>query len=66
MSAWTKDPPTESGWYWVRSRDESAPQVVLVDRDGEALRYFAVASELDWPLRDFVYWGPRIEPPVYE
>ena len=24
---WTTSPPTETGWYWTRQKDESAPIV---------------------------------------
>lgn len=43
---WTRDPPTEPGWYWVRDTGyEPEPRIVyLEDHDGE-LFIADVASE---------------------
>lgn len=73
MSAWSKEPPTEPGWYWAREFGNDRTEVVrVVERDGRLV----IPDEYDMdggdPVSHFgvaydgtrnALWGPRIQPP---
>jgi len=59
---WTKEPPTESGWYWYRHALSSQPQVFEArdTKDGISIYYDqwrpTFYFEGEW-------WPEKIEPP---
>lgn len=64
MSEWTKEPPTEPGWYWFRHMKGSMHEVVMVSQFHSGLRVFGPAH--DWISIDMLHgewWPVPIEPP---
>lgn len=43
---WTKEPPTEPGWYWARTKQEY-PRVAMVYVDGAA-PFLEMKASLEW------------------
>jgi len=43
---WTKEPPTEPGWYWARTKQEF-PKVAMVYVDGTA-PFLEMKTSLEW------------------
>jgi hypothetical protein len=58
---WSKEPPTEKGWYWAR--DPHPIVVYVTDVDSEELVAFHIDSEEPTPLDDVDLWGPKLTPP---
>ena len=50
-SIWSKEAPTEPGWYWTEFKDGSYEIVKILDEEGET-----TPSE-----DDIIKWGQRIE-----
>lgn len=56
---WTRETPTEPGWYWMRrGSGYPDPQVVLLDFDC----FWVVGVDESFPLRDGEWAGPIPEP----
>lgn len=69
MSEWTNEPPTEPGFYWMRSYGGvppfwCSPAIIELSRSGE---WFAPGEErsrwLEKPDARTQFWAQRIEPP---
>ena len=64
---WTREPPTEPGWFWVVDQLKpgmlSEPSVVRVERNhrGE-LVLTGTGDELRYPL-SATWWGPKLTAP---
>ncbi len=65
---WTKEAPTQTGWYWAT--DFEAEQighpvcVEVVKRSGEErLCVFIPGDEYDWSTSDFIHWLGPIDVP---
>lgn len=58
---WTKTPPTEPGWYWVRwDRDPVVAEVAHIWTG------LSARVQGEWlALEQVPSWGPRIVPPIY-
>lgn len=62
MNVWTKDKPTEPGWYWMRKKDayERGGFFVSVVQ----LRIYARRlCIMNWPIPDNVEWSGPIQSP---
>jgi hypothetical protein len=59
MLKWTKEKPTEIGWYWKKGPNyHYPPEIVYVcEYVGE------LCIQKNWKIPDYVYWaGPIPEP----
>jgi hypothetical protein len=60
---WTRDPPTNPGWYWARRHPLSDPEAVLLLQAGRWIVLNALSD--DCRPDDFELWcGPLSPPPL--
>ena len=63
---WTKNPPTEAGWYWQRQRGYTGGYAVYVEIGSCGPRYYANdvqrASHPGLPIVDIEWAGPMWAP----
>lgn len=67
MSEWTKEPPTEPGWYWIKDT-ALEPDAVLVARDvgpegGLFVKYHVRGMGVMLDQINAEWWPEKIEPP---
>ncbi|MGH0031700.1 MAG: hypothetical protein ACQGVC_18075 [Myxococcota bacterium] len=64
-SVWSKEPPTEPGWWWVWRVDHAEPVHLFPHSEGEGLMLWDCQPPI--PLSAVtlagVLWGPRIPAP---
>lgn len=61
MTAWTKEPPKEPGWYWSRQGPNSDPWPHWIQLDYSGNPY--IASECAWDDILSQWWPIPILPP---
>ena len=61
---WTKEPPTEPGWYWNRSKKYKTKSVVQVFEQFGKLYMFYPGSEVEEELSTDDEWAGPIQEPV--
>lgn len=76
MAKWTRQPPTEPGWYWAipaqfieRANDREFirkyQRVVCVGADKSGFLGLAAYTPVtDWAELQGLAWGPRVEWPA--
>lgn len=77
--AWTSEPPTEPGYFWLKMGHIPSPEIVEVwrdhesgalffDRMGQSLdRGFAMISDCDCIMCDHLWWSQKITiPPEHD
>lgn len=66
---WSKEPPTEPGYYWARQRTvpHADAEVVAFALPGSVddSPVQVTGTKLDYPADEF-YWGPRVSPPPFD
>ena len=66
MTEWTKEPPTEPGWYWWR--DSIAQEIIHLrwDSNSDDLGYWEPGTMLFHPAdrRGGKWWLEPIQPPM--
>lgn len=62
---WTREKPTEPGWYWYDNEGDTSPEITLIfEREGK-LGFHVDDDEGFWPLEDcsdYLWAGPLIPP----
>lgn len=58
---WTKEQPTQEGYYWYR--DGSADTVPVSAFVEDRLRFFKCADEVDFKPEPGAWWAPAVSPP---
>ena len=68
MMRWTKELPTEPGWYWLRySTDDRAPWIVHVRKIGMGtIEMYCVGHEEPHSIGRGCQWAGPIEKPEEE
>lgn len=63
---WTREPPTEPGWYWNRCGDyDEMPHPQYIYRNGDSLMLFDVALDAEVVACEYPgeWWPVPLEPP---
>jgi hypothetical protein len=64
---WTKDKPTESGFYWFKFNDDGKETVVEVNVEGKDV--FRTGSDAWYSVdgwTEYGFWGSRVKTPQEE
>lgn len=58
-ASWTRQAPTQPGWYWYRSKNARRRVIEIIERDGH-LEVFAKGG---FPYGPDAEWSGPLEPP---